>query len=304
MKVMVTGGAGFIGSHVVDVLIENGYEVVIVDNLANGSKANINKKAKFYEVDITSKELNKVFAQERPDFVCHQAAHINVRNSLKDPVMDSENNILGSINLLELCKQYKVKKVVYASSGGAIYGEPEYMPCDENHPIKPLSPYGVSKYAVELFLNYYHTFGLDFCALRYANVYGPRQDPLGEAGVVAIFANKLLSDQPCKINGDGEQTRDFVYVKDVARANLLAIKKNCKTCAVNIGVGCELSINELYEQMTRLLSIKKKAIHGPAIKGEVYKIYLDIKKAKEVLGWKPKYDFDKGLQETLDWFKK
>lgn len=305
MKVLVTGGAGFIGSHVVDTLIEDGFEVVIADNLTNGKTENINSKAKLYQVDITSDKLKNVFEKEKPELVCHQAAHINVRNSVKNPIFDSEHNILGSVNLLELCKEYNIKKVVYASSGGAIYGNPEYLPCDEKHPIQPVSPYGVSKFAVELFLSYYYKiFGLKFCSLRYSNVYGPRQDPLGEAGVVAIFANRFLSNKQCTIFGDGNQTRDFVYVKDVARANLLALKSSCKACAVNIGVGSETSINELYDKIRELFTSEKEAIHGPAVKGEVYKIYLDIAKAKKVLGWQPEYDFDQGLKETIAWFKK
>ena len=305
MKVLVTGGAGFIGSHVVDVLVESGYDVIVIDNLSNGKKENVNKKAKFYKEDITSKTLKLVFKKEKPDFVSHQAAQINVRHSIKNPVFDAENNILGSINLLELCKDFSVKKVVYASSGGAIYGNPEYLPCDEKHPIKPISPYGVSKFAVELFLNYYYqTFGLSYCALRYSNVYGPRQDPNGEAGVVAIFTNNLLNNKQCIINGDGKQTRDFVYVKDVAKVNLLALEKKCKACALNIGSGEETSINELYKKISGLVGSNKPCVHGPEIKGEVNRIYLDIKMAEKGLGWKPEFDLDKGLKETSGWFRK
>ncbi len=305
MKVLVTGGGGFIGSHIVDTLISNGYGVVIVDNLITGKRRNVNKEAKFYNVDLTSKELKKVFKKESPDFVSHQAAQVNVRHSIKNPLFDAHNNILGGVNLLECCKDYKVKRVVYASSGGAIYGNPKYLPCDEKHPIKPISPYGVSKFTVELFLNYYHqTFGLEYCALRYSNVYGPRQDPKGEAGIVTIFIDNLLNKKQCTINGDGKQTRDFVYVKDVANANLLALKGECNGCAINIGSGKELSINGLYKKIKIALGSDKNPAYGSAIKGEVNHIYLDIKLAKKVWGWVPKFDLDKGLKETIKWFKK
>lgn len=305
MKVLVTGGAGFIGSHVVDILLDNKFEVVVVDNFSTGRKENLNSKARFYDVDITSEDLRNVFEKEKPDLVSHHAAQINVRHSIKEPVMDAEINILGTLNLLKCCKDFGVKKIVYSSTGGALYGEPKYLPCDEKHPIRPISPYGVSKFAAEMFIHYYYqVFGLKYCALRYGNVYGPRQDPKGEAGVVAIFADNLLNNKQCTINGDGEQTRDFVYVKDVAISNLLAIKNECKACSVNIGSDNELSVNELYKKMRTLFGVTIEAVHGPAIKGEVERIYLDIKLAKKVLGWEPKYDFETGLKETLDWYKK
>lgn len=305
MKVLVTGGCGFIGSHIVDILVDNGYNVVVVDNLSTGKRANVNKETKFYNVDLTSTELKKVFKKESPDFVSHQAAQVNVRHSIKNPLFDAQNNILGGVNLLECCKDSEVKKVVYASSGGAIYGNPAYLPCDENHPIKPISPYGVSKFAVEMFLNYYYQiFGLEYCALRYSNVYGPRQDPKGEAGVVAIFINNLLNKEQCIINGDGNQTRDFVYVKDVANATLLAFKDKCKCCAINIGSGKEISINEIYKKISELVGSNKPPVHGSAIKGEVDHIYLGVKLAKRVLGWKSEFELDTGLKETIKWFKK
>jgi UDP-glucose 4-epimerase len=304
MKVLVTGGAGFIGSHIVDLFIKKGYDVVVVDNLSTGKKQNLNPKSKFYDIDITTENLTEIFEKELPDFVSHHAAQINVRNSVKNPAYDSKINILGTINLLELCKRFKVKKVVYASTGGALYGEPKYLPCDEKHPIQPISPYGVSKYSAELFLNYYYqVFGLKYCALRYGNVYGPRQDPKGEAGVVAIFSQQMLNNEQCMINGDGNQTRDFVFVKDVAKANLLALKADCDQCAVNIGTGKEFSVNELFRKMKTIFKSNLEPTNGPAIPGEVEKIFLDIKLAKKVLGWEPIYGIEEGLKETLEWYK-
>lgn len=304
MKALVTGGAGFIGSNIVDTLIKNGFEVVIVDNLSTGKKENLNPKAVFYNVDLNSPELRAVFEKEQPDLVCHHAAQINVRSSIENPGFDSKTNILGSIALLELCNEFNVKKVVYSSSGGAIYGDPEYLPCDESHPISPISPYAVSKYAVELFLNYYHkVHGLNYCVLRYSNVYGPRQDPKGEAGVISIFMDRLLENKECKINGDGNQTRDFVFVKDVARANLLALKNDCEACTINIGFGKETSINELFEKIKDVVGSSANATHTDAIKGEVEKTYLKIDYAKEMLGWEPEYPLSKGLKETMRWIR-
>lgn len=304
MKVLVTGGAGFIGSNIVDTLIKNGFDVVIVDDLSTGKKENLNPKAVFYNVDLNSPELRAVFEKEQPDLVCHHAAQINVRLSLENPGFDSKTNILGSIALLELCNEFNVKKVVYASSGGAIYGDPEYLPCDESHPINPISPYAVSKYAVELFLNYYHkVHGLNYCVLRYSNVYGPRQDPKGEAGVISIFMDRLLENKECKINGDGNQTRDFVFVKDVARANLLALNSDCEACAINIGFGKETSINELFEKIKDVVGSSADAAHTDTIKGEVEKTYLKIDYAKEKLGWEPEYPLSKGLKETMRWIR-
>ncbi|MDO8690820.1 MAG: NAD-dependent epimerase/dehydratase family protein, partial [Dehalococcoidia bacterium] len=219
MKVLVTGGAGFIGSHVVDGLIAQGHRVVVVDNLSTGSRDNLNPQAFFYEVDIRSPQLVEVFAQERPDLVDHHAAQMSVNRSVQNPREDAEINVLGSLNVIECCRNFGVKKVVYISTGGAMYGEPQYLPCDEAHPINPLSPYGVTKHNAEHYLfTYRHLYGLNYTVLRYPNVYGPRQDPLGEAGVVAIFTGKMLEGQQAVINGSGEQERDFVYVADLVEA--------------------------------------------------------------------------------------
>jgi UDP-glucose 4-epimerase len=303
-KVLVTGGAGFIGSNIVDLLIQNGFIVSVVDDLSTGQKKNLNPKARFYKKSIAASDLTGVFEKERPEYVVHEAAQINVRKSITDPAYDAGINILGSINLLECCKKYKVKKIVYASSGGAIYGEPVKLPADESHQIRPLCPYGASKYAVENYLNIYKkNFGIDYVALRYSNVYGPRQDPLGEAGVVAIFINKLMNRGQPTIFGDGKQTRDFIYVKDVARANLLAIQKNTKHTEYNIGTGQEISVNELYEKLKKIIGSDAKAVHGPEVSGEVRRIYLNIKRAEKELTWKPQISMENGLAETAKYFK-
>jgi len=306
MKVLVTGGAGFIGSHTADLLIENSFNVIIADNLVTGRKENLNPKAKFYKADITNfKALKKIFEKERIDFVVHLAAQINVRNSLADPFFDAKTNILGSINVLELCKEFKVKKIVFSSSGGAVYGEPERIPVKESHPVKPLSPYAVSKYCVEQYLQYYHkNFGLEFTVLRYGNVFGPRQDPRGEAGVIAIFIEKMQGNERPKIFGSGEQTRDFVFVKDVAKANLLALQKKTKSRIYNIGTGKEKSVNQIFAELKEMLCFKGNALKEKAVKGEIKRIALDCSIALKELGWQAKTFFEEGLTETIEWYKK
>ena len=304
MKVLVTGGAGFIGSHIADLLIEKNYEVVIVDNLLTGNKENLNKKAKFYNVDIRSEKLDAVFKKEQPDYVIHEAAQINVRKSVENPSLDVDINIIGIIILLKNCIRHKIKKLVFASTGGAIYGDPEKLPVKETHPENPLAPYGISKLTVEKYLYAYNKmYSLDYTALRYSNVFGPRQDPRGEAGVISIFADRIINGRKCTINGDGRQTRDFVYVKDVARANIIALEKNTKSRIFNVGIAKEISVNQLFEKMSQLFGNKGKAVHGKAIPGEVDRISLDISLAKKELKWSPSYSFGKGLKETIAWFK-
>ncbi len=304
MKVLVTGGAGFIGSNIVDLLISMGYPVVVLDDLSTGKASHVNKKASFYRVDITDIGIRDIFEKEKVECVVHQAAQVQVRRSIVDPVFDARINILGSINLLECCRDNGVEKFIYASSGGAVYGEPRYLPADEEHPIDPLSPYGASKYIVEKYLCVYkEVHGLDYIVLRYGNVYGPRQDPYGEAGVIAIFANKLLHGEAPTVFGDGTQTRDFVYVQDVSKANLLAIEKNVKNEVFNIGSGKETSVNEVFETIQGILKTNVKANFDPPIKGEIRRTYVSIDRAEKRLGWKPEVDIREGIQRFLKYLK-
>lgn len=301
MRALVTGGAGFIGSHFVDRLIAEGWEVVVADDLSTGKAENLSRKAEFHRMDVRDKGLKDIF-KDKIDVVFHLAAQAQVRGSMENPVYDASVNIGGAINLLEACKG-EVEKIIYASSGGAVYGEPEYLPVDEEHRIAPLSPYGVSKYIVEEYLRVYkEIYGLPSVALRYGNVYGPRQDPYGEAGVVAIFASKMLHGETPTINGDGEQTRDFVYVSDVVEANFLAAERKA-TGAINIATGVESSVNEVYGIIKEVLGSDVKAKHGPAIKGEVNRICLDVKKAEKILGWKAGMTLRKGIKEFLNYLK-
>lgn len=302
-KVLITGGAGFIGSHIVDLLIENGYQVVVVDNLVTGRKENLNPEAKFYELDITAPKLADVFAEEKPDYVCHLAAQINVRVSVKDPVFDARVNILGILNLLENCRQSGIKKFIFSSTGGAIYGEASEIPTPETHANKPISPYGIAKLSGEYYLDYYfQVFGLPYVSLRYSNVFGPRQDSQGEAGVVAVFTEKMLKNETATINGDGEQTRDYVYVGDVAKANLLVLEKDV-TGIYNVGTGKQTSVNELFQTVKDLTGFAGEEKHGEAIPGEVLKSALDCKKIGQDLGWQPEVGLEEGLKEVVEWWK-
>ncbi len=303
MKILITGGAGFIASHVADLLIDNGHAIVIVDDLSNGRRENINPRAAFYHASILDQTLADIFRKEKPEVVIHHAAQISVRNSVQDPLNDMEINIRGSLRLLEQCKNCRVKKFIFSSTGGALYGEQDYFPADENHPTRPLSPYAIAKLSVEKYLFFYHTtHRLPYTVLRYANVYGPRQDPFGEAGVIAIFSQKMLKgDQPV-INGDGNQTRDFVYVGDVARANLLALNHQV-TGEINIGTGIETSINTIFHEIRSLLAPGTPEVHGPAMPGEQLRSVLSYKKAHAVLGWEPTVPLTEGLKHTVDFFR-
>jgi UDP-glucose 4-epimerase len=303
MKILVTGGAGFIGSHVVDAYLEQGHDVVIVDDLSTGKRENANPKAKFYALDIRDEQLEEVFVAEKPDVVNHHAARANVRESMLKPILYADVNVLGSIRLLELSRKYRVKKFINISTGGAVYGEPEYLPADEQHPVNPLDPYGASKAAFEHYLPLYRTnYGLSFTSLRYANVYGPRQDPFGEAGVVAIFTGKMLCGEQAIINGSGEQERDFVYVGDVAWANVLALDKG-DGGFYNIGTGVGTSINQIFFRLKTATRYTLPDVHGPAKAGEVFKIYLNADKARRELGWEPTVNLEEGLRRTVEFFR-
>ena len=335
--VLVTGGAGFIGSHIVDLLIKNNYKVVIVDDLSSGREENINQEARFYKLDITDqKGLAEVFEQEKPDYVCHEAAQISVSFSVRDPLFDAQTNILGSLNLLQCCLlNHQVKGIVFASSGGTIYGEPEHFPITEDYPFRPQSPYGISKVAVEHYLDFYQkNYHLPYVALRYGNVYGPRQDPYGEAGVIAIFIEKMLKGEIPTINGDGEYIRDYVYVEDVAQANLLALQNMVKLSKVvqeikkarekedktetktksktkpeikfngfNLGTGRGVSVNEIFSLLKEIIKFPHPAYYGPPRAGDLRKNILDCHLIKDALGWQPKFDFSAGLEKTVRWFK-
>jgi UDP-glucose 4-epimerase len=303
MKVLVTGGAGFIASHVVDALIDAGFDVVVVDDLSTGRASNLNSRARFVRMDIRDPALAALFEQERPDFVNHHAAQMDVRRSIVDPLFDASVNILGSLNVIECAKATGVRRMVYISTGGAVYGEPEYVPCDEGHPVNPICQYGASKHTVEHYLFMYHAnYGLDYTVLRYPNVYGPRQDPGGEAGVVAIFIGQMLSDAVVTINGDGDQVRDFVYVGDCARANLLALTSG-RNGIFNVGSGRGTSVNDISRVLKTLTGYSRDVQHGPPKLGETRAIYLNAEKAARELGWSPEVSLEDGLASTIDYFR-
>jgi len=303
MKILVTGGAGFIGSHVVDTYVRQNHDVLVVDDLSNGKRENLNPKARLYTLDIRDDKLEEVFAAEKPDVVNHHAARANLRESMVKPMLFADVNVLGSLHLLELSRKHGVKRFINISTGGAVYGDPEYLPADEKHPVSPLDPYGASKAAFEHYLPLYRTnYGLEFVVLRYANVYGPRQDPYGEAGVVAIFANEMLQREQPVINGSGEQERDFVYVSDVAQANLLALSKG-DGGFYNIGTGVGTSINAIFSRLKTATNYSASDVHGPPKAGEVFKIYLNADKARRELGWVPSIPLDEGLRRTVEYFQ-
>jgi UDP-glucose 4-epimerase len=303
MKILITGGAGFIGSHIADLLIEAGHALVIVDDLSNGKEENIHPKATFYPVSILDKTLPDIFKRENIDVVIHHAAQISVRESVKDPLHDMEINIKGSLLLLEQCTTCTIKKFIFASTGGALYGEQDYFPADENHPTRPLSPYAIAKLSTEKYLSFYrNTHHLPYVILRYANVYGPRQDPHGEAGVVAIFTQRMLKGIQPTVNGDGNQTRDFVYVHDVARANLLALE-NDFIGELNVATGIETSINTIFQETRNLLAPNTPEVHGPPMPGEQLRSVLSYDKAKRILGWEPTVPLVEGLKHTVTFFQ-
>ncbi len=303
MKVLVTGGAGFIGSHVCDAFVRAGHEVIALDNLSSGKKENLDPRVRLEVLDIRSAEAAALIRSERPQVLMHLAAQMDVRRSVEDPRFDAEANILGFLNLLEAARASGVQKVVFSSTGGAIYGEQDVFPAPESHATRPVSPYGVSKASGELYLGYYMAqYGLKYVALRYANVYGPRQNPHGEAGVVSIFCQRLLGAKECTIYGEGKQTRDFVYVEDVARANLLAVEKDV-TGPVNIGTGKETDINQLYTLLAQAAGVDKPATHAPGRPGEQMRSCVDNALARRVLGWQPTVELPEGLRRTVSFFR-
>ena len=302
MRVLLTGGAGFIGSHVAEHLLSRGHEVAVVDDLSSGKKENVPKSASFHKLDVRT-GCTGLFEEFRPEVLCHQAAQMDVRRSVKEPDFDADVNILGTLRLLENCISYGVGKVLFASTGGAIYGEQHELPTLEDHPPYPVSPYGVSKLAGERYLHFYHVqYGLPYAALRYANVYGPRQDPHGEAGVVAVFSGNLAAGRVSTIYGTGEQTRDYVHVEDVARANVLALEGTPLSGAYNIGTGIETSVNQLYEALREISGKGLPPEHGPGRPGEQARSSINPAKAARSLGWRPKVKLTAGLENTLRFF--
>ncbi|MGB3683241.1 MAG: SDR family oxidoreductase [Rubrobacteraceae bacterium] len=298
-RVLVSGGAGFIGSHVVDRLLELGHEVAVVDDLSTGSRRNIPSGARFYEADIRT-GCPEVFEEFKPGALSHHAAQMNVRRSVEDPGFDAEVNVVGTVRLLQSCVRHGVEKVVFASTGGAVYGEQSEFPAPEDHPRLPVSPYGLSKLAAERYLDYYKAHhGLHCVSLRYANVYGPRQDPHGEAGVVAIFCGDLAAGRTSKINGTGEQTRDYVYVGDVVEANVRALEGAAPSGAYNIGTGIETSVNDLHRMLREVSGKDIPPRHGPPKPGEQSRSSVNPAKAARDLGWRPQTDLPAGLRETF-----
>lgn len=301
-RVLVTGGAGFIGSHLVEGLLGAGHEVAVVDDLSTGRRENVGDGLSFFQVDIRDgDELRRVFTDFRPQVVYHLAAQTSVRRSTQWPALDAAVNVVGSVNVLEASVRHGVRKVVYASSGGAVYGEPEYLPVTEDHPVRPLSPYGLSKYTVEGYLRLYgEMHGLRYSILRYPNVYGPRQDPYGEAGVVAIFSRCLLAGESPTVFGDGRQTRDYVYVSDVVSASLLCLDRG-DGGIYNLGWGREVSVLELLGELRQVLGTDIPPRHDAPRPGEVRRICLDASRAASELGWQPRVPLSEGLRLTAHW---
>jgi len=303
VNILVTGGAGFIASHIVDAYINEGHKVVVVDDLSTGSRENLNPKAEFIHLDIRKPELGTIFRRTPFDVVNHHAAQMDVRRSVEDPQFDASVNVLGGLNVFEAAKTTGVKKIIFASTGGAIYGEQDAFPATEEHPLRPLSPYGITKLVTEKYLFYYRAVhGINHVILRYANIYGPRQNPHGEAGVVAIFAKRMLEGQAPTINGDGKQTRDYVFVKDVVRANLLALNYQGSN-VFNIGTGLETDVNQLFQTLRKWLNPSCPELHGPAKQGEQLRSVISSQKIKKELGWAPESGLSEGLHQSAEFFK-
>jgi UDP-glucose 4-epimerase len=305
MKILVTGGAGFIGSAVADAYLSAGHEVVIVDDLSSGAEDNVSPRARWYRVDVRTPELDDVFATERPDVVNHHAAQVSVKRSVDDPAHDASVNVLGSLGVLEAARRHGTRRVIFASTGGAIYGEPDVLPAEETHPCRPRSPYAVAKLAVEYYLDYFRAvFGMHTVVLRYANVYGPRQDPHGEAGVVAIFMQRIQAGLVPTIFGDGQQTRDFVFVGDVVRANLAALDVPPRATAAvfNVATGEGTSVNRLWDVIASVAKPTVTPYHEPERPGDVRHSVLDPRRAGRELGWRPQVSLRDGIAKTWQWF--
>jgi UDP-glucose 4-epimerase len=303
MRILVTGGAGFIGSHIVDAYVQAGHDVFVVDDLSTGKRENLHPQARFVQADIQDPAVRQLIVTEKVEVVNHHAAQMDVRRSVADPLYDARVNILGMLNVLEGAREAKIKKFIFASSGGTVYGEQEAFPADEEHLTRPICPYGVSKRAGEHYLYFYNVeYGLPYIALRYANVYGPRQDPHGEAGVVAIFTQRLLAGEQPVINGDGKQTRDYVFVGDVAQANLAALPVEYSG-PLNIGTGDETTVNQLFGSLRHLTDSSAPEVHGPAKPGEQRRSVLAWSRAAQVLHWCPQIGLEDGLRQTVEYFR-
>jgi len=306
MRTLITGGAGFIGSAVADAYLAAGHDVAVVDDLSSGDTANVDPRVRLYRVDVTAGGVEDVFAIERPELVNHHAAHVSVRRSVEDPQRDATINVLGAINVFEAARRHDTRRVIFASTGGAIYGEQEGLPADEGHPCRPRSPYAVAKLAVEYYLDYYRaTYGLDAIVLRYANVYGPRQNPHGEAGVIAALMERLRGGGTPTIFGDGEQVRDYVYVGDVVRANVAALHVDTRAdemTIVNVGTGVGTTVNRLWSLIADTASAAVTPVYAPARAGDVRRSVLDASRAKRTLAWEPEVDLDDGIRRTWAWF--
>ncbi len=303
-RILITGGAGFIGSTIADRFIDAGWDVAVLDDLSTGKRENVPARARFYPCDIRSAAAAEVIEKETPEVLCHHAAQIDVRKSMADPRHDCDVNLGGLVNLMQAAvRAGAVKQVLFASSGGAIYGDTDRIPTPEDHPARPVSHYGVAKAAGELYLGVYRAnHGIRVAALRYSNVYGPRQDPHGEAGVVAIFCGRLLGGMPCTINGDGTQTRDYVFVGDVARANLLAAEKGWDG-ALNIGTGVETDVRRLHQMLAAAAGSSAAPLFAPGKAGEQRRSCIDPSAALEALDWRPTVTVADGTARTLEWFR-